>query len=281
MMRRAVIAAAMLAAGAAHGQVITAIRTAAGGLDVDTANVVSVMPESLWTNCAAWFPFSRELAAGTYYDYGPRQLASAQTNSPHRATWSALGLGSYLFDGTNDWINCGNPSLNTASGTMAFWTRHVITATAVRSSAAMAITDAGDAGNAQVYLGVYSTNGTTYGLIVVRAGSETRYVHRGNSVIPTGTWAHVALVQSGASAPVLYVDAVAQSLTKVGSSTENAGAWWDDYAVDMLTIGDRWTQNPPPAFPYQGEIDAPMVFTRALTATEIGQVFTNTSRGHK
>jgi len=86
-----------------------------------------------------------------------------------------------------------------------------------------------------------------------------------------GTWTFVAVTQSGASTPVMYVNGVAVSLTKtfgVGGQTVPAG-------TELSVIGrlGAYTGTGANSFYFPGVIDDVRVYNRVLTAGDILQLY--------
>ena len=154
--------------------------------------------------------------------------------------------GSLSFDGVNDYVNCGNPSISVGKITVSAWvkistlniTQHIV-----------------DSSSNSWHLAVLGTNrpylwnGSTY--------------HQSSQVLLSNTWYMLTGVQSSTSD--IYVNGVlSQSISDNRNVTTN-----------NVNIG-RWQTAP--SRPFSGNIAQVSIYNRALTASEVKQNF-NATRG--
>jgi prepilin-type N-terminal cleavage/methylation domain-containing protein len=181
------------------------------------------------------------------------------------SSWSAdtpNGIGcSLFFDGTNDFVNVGNaPSLRDISAgsfSIAAWMK--TSDTSGRGALVGTYSGAGPAINFEIYL-----------------TGRMRYYHQGSSVtddfqstkstLRDGSWHHVVMVRDTSTGRAsLYVDGALD-----GQSTITAG----DGSVSVANVfyigsDSRVTVD----ITHSGYIDGVRIFSKALTAAEIGAVY--------
>ena len=93
-------------------------------------------------------------------------------------------------------------------------------------------------------------------------------------MIQTGNWYHIVSIM-GSGGNRLYVNGVKQTLNYWEGSESSPYAWSDTNSgqgANFLTLGEipYW---PTYAYPFNGTIDEPMVFNRALSDSEIQQLY--------
>lgn len=279
MKREIIIAAAILAAGVAHGQAIIANRTAAGGIDVDTANVITVMPESLFTNCVFWLPSSRD-GAGTYYDHSAARLDGVQAVATNRPAWTNAGLGSYTFDGSSDFIDISSVTGVMAAltaGTISGWAQ-VLTSADTFHPLLSFTRSSGTRFEVWFYADMRAANNKRWDAICLYNGSVTwRYVGTNNSALAAvNTWVHWAIAHNG-TAPVVYLNGAPMPGTWL---TETDKTRWLDDVLAGTAVAAIGRANIAGTL-YWGNVreDDVRIFSRALTPLEIGTMTTNTGRG--
>lgn len=163
------------------------------------------------------------------------------------------------FDGTGDYVSFS--ALTGSSGTMSAWIK---TSNKIGN---MTILSEGLSNNDAVFLIFLIRNdvGTgRFGAYEYIGGVRTVY---SNTDIADGTWHHVACVSNG-TAYALYIDGVSQALTITGA---NSGNWFSDLAGDTWSIG--MLNRPTPYASFNGSLSEIMVFNRALSATEVKQLY--------
>jgi hypothetical protein len=165
-----------------------------------------------------------------------------------------------VFNGSNAYISISRtPVADNQSGTISAWINITDTAALGR------IVSSGDEASATRYIDFYV--GTTLYYRFNDNGTEDRI--SGSTTISTGQWYHVVITSDG-SAIKMYVNGNLETLT-VASGT-NTGRWFGDLAsADNLTIGVTKRNTLAAYFP--GNIDDLAIFSRALTATEISNLY--------
>jgi len=157
------------------------------------------------------------------------------TNGP---TYSSANGGSIVFDGTNDYVDCGNPSISVGKITVNAWVK-IITGSRYQHIV--------DSSSNSWHLAILDTNrpyfwnGSTY--------------HTAAQVLSTSTWYMITGVQS--SSLDIYVNGVlSQSIaSNINVTTNN------------VNIG-RWQSS---SRPFSGNMAQVKIYNKALTASEIQQ----------
>jgi len=215
---------------------------------------------------------NNQTPVGTYYLYGFQlEIGSSVTDyyattstAKNRGTiWSDLSgrgntgtltngvrynnsnSGSFVFDGVDDYVNCGTPSIGTGKITVNAW---------VKINAGSLFQHIVDSASNSWHLAIlndnrpYFWNGSTY--------------HQSSQILSTSTWYMLTGVQS--STLDIYVNGVlSQSLTSnlnVTTNTVNLGRYQGA------------------SRPFNGNISNTQIYNRALTAVEIQQNFNATRR---
>jgi len=172
------------------------------------------------------------------------------------------------FDGTNDEVNLDNLTDFDFSQENAFTISAWVFPDG--SNATDNVFSRGDsfssADDTVYYLSTLNTDGTRW-RAAVSDGTNIELVNSDVGTVSVGKWQHLAMVWDGSSL-TLYKDRVALFLTTSGTVT----AIWDgDHAVDRETSigaeGRDEDQN------WDGKIDEVRVYSRALSAGEIKQLY--------
>jgi hypothetical protein len=174
---------------------------------------------------------------------------------------SAAGAGSFYFNnsGTGNCvqINYGSTLQLTGACTLAAWIKPEVPGNAGAP---------GIIGKAHLTASEYGLMWASGGaLAFISSGSDSlSYMWTTNGVAPTGIWTHVVgvLEGSGANQAKLYVNGavVLQGTMRLPVA-----------GTDPLYVG-RWRNE----YYYKGYIDDPCIFDRALSATEVQQLYSNT-----
>src|SRR3989344_5847651 len=176
------------------------------------------------------------------------------------------------FDGGDDYVVKTGISLTSTSGSISGWFNIKTIPTASNAYVMAGGLEASPNNDAnQIYTGVYNNAGSVRANVVILTGATTIYNHYGNTVLSTDRWYHVAYTHVDGSAPLLYIDGVLQTLTLVGGTLDNS-KWWDDLVTPDFYIGARLTSGALSAF-FNGTIDDVRIYNRALSATEIKQLY--------
>ncbi len=186
-----------------------------------------------------------------WYDLSGNSNTGTLTNGP---TFSAANMGSIVFDGTNDYVDCGNnSSLQITQGTISAWVKSTTNDSTFRGIIVKATN-----------YGLFIKNGylVTYdwGNVVERASTTS---------IIDGNWKNVAMTfTTNTGTPsnnaILYVNGVAVLTTTIKFSA-------DDIQL-LLGLG-----HPQSASQWlNGSIANSLVYNRVLTAAEILKNYTAT-----
>lgn len=209
-------------------------------LYLDAANTKSYVSGS-----TTWSDISRSGTNGTL------------TNGP---TFSSTNGGSIVFDGTNDYADCGN-ILNLAfnNATITAW----IKTTANQDYAAIA----GKPwfGNKAGRYSIHTRTGGALGIIIQGSGNVEATSTTG--LINTGNWVHVTGVINRSAGVTIYVNSSQVATTAGDTSATNFST------TDSFTVG--YYNNNGSGY-FNGNIAQVQVHNRALTATEVLQNYNAT-----
>ena len=187
--------------------------------------------------------------SGTVWrDLSGNNNTSTLINGP---TFSTANLGSIVFDGTDDYVNCGNgASLKLTSGTVTVWMKTTSTAVAYQGIVVKALN-----------YGIYNYGGN---LLLYDWGADT---NRNSGIsISDGNWRFITLnfASNSANNAKVYINGVLVYTTTMYKTS-------DDYSLGIST-GNSGAQ----LFP--GTIGSVQIYNRELTATEILQNY-NATKG--
>ena len=184
----------------------------------------------------------------TWNDLSGNNNTSTLINGP---TFSTANLGSIVFDGTDDYVNCGNgTSLKLTSGTVTVWMKTTSTAVAYQGIVAKASN-----------YGIYNYGGN---LLLYDWGTDT---NRNSGIsISDGNWRFITLnfVSNSPNNAKVYINGVLVYTTTMYKTS-------DDNSLGIST-GSSGAQ----LFP--GTIGSVQIYNRELTATEILQNY-NATKG--
>jgi prepilin-type N-terminal cleavage/methylation domain-containing protein len=211
------------------------------------------------------------LDSSGYYNTGAISGATYTDDTPHKAAGQGQGKYALSFDGTNDYVNCGNNNnLNVGTGdfTIAGWIKYsgsFANRAIVSKKTNYASTDGGYSLFTDNVAGGYTikatvSNGSTYQLL---NPSNT------NMLLSAGTWTYFAAIfNRTASTATFYKDVnnEVETLTLAGSF---------DSANNVL-IGSF-----PGAWYFSGLIDEVQIYKRALTSLEIQKLYAQGLERHK
>ena len=173
----------------------------------------------------------------TWTDLSGNGNTGTLTNGP---TYSSSNGGSIVFDGVDDYVNCGTPSISVGKITVNAW---------VKINAGSLFQHIVDSASASWHLAIlddnrpYFWNGSTY--------------HQSAQILSISTWYMLTGVQ-GSTLDIFVNGVLSQSLaTNVNVTTNN------------VIIGDYQGNSRP----FNGNISQVSIYNRALTASEISQNF--------
>ncbi|RAU98608.1 LamG-like jellyroll fold domain-containing protein [Paenibacillus sp. YN15] len=195
-----------------------------------------------------------ETSGTTAADNSGNDIDGTLTNGP---VWTAGHTnGALSFDGTDDYINLGNPAALRLTGamTLSAWV-YVDTFT----HAGRIIAKQGAASNRGWTLNVESDGKASF---QIATNSTTVQLVNSASAIPTGQWVHLAGVYEPGTALRIYVNG-----TLSNSNTTSIAASQYNNTLNV-NIGRR----PSGDLYFDGKIDEVRVYGRALSAAEISAI---------
>ena len=239
--------------------------------DFDTDGKRSIMPESIFADCVLWqaFSYSDNSDADFYTLSRNASGDGAQGTAAAQPTFGSTDGGTYDFDGVDDTIDIDSvltPLASTTAGSWVAWVNW--------DSSNGRILSFGDTSASEWF----TINAEISGIITFAcriAGTWKWAVDTDSAAITSGQWAHVAGVQDGTEAKI-YVDGVepAQTFFLSGDKT----AWFSDQSgLDNGRIGAISHSAGGNSSFWNGDLDDVRIYDRALTAAEVGVIYTNTA----
>ncbi len=171
--------------------------------------------------------------------------------------------GTYAWDGTNDFVDIGasDPIATTDTVTFGGWVKP---GTGNNYAFGRGRDGSGSGWSLYLYAG---SNGAAQTAVVTDTPSTAGYTAKGTTVLRADTWHHVMAVWVPGSGISLYVDGVHQktaSTTSTNLRTSTVGS-------RLGRVNDLY---------YNGSIDEFAIWTRALSATEIYNLYKNGADKH-
>ena len=242
--------------------------------DFDTLGKRSVTPSADYGNIVLWQAFSYSdnsdadfytLSSNTSGD-GTQGTAAAQPS--HNTTDG----GTITLDGIDDFINIDSvltPLASTTAGTWSLWVNPTdATPTGRENLISFGDTDAAGF----IFLNV-EPNGTVRSIFL--DGVALWQLFTDNAVLTSAQWTHLVVTQNGTLATI-YSDAVAVAQTFSVSTDKTK--WFSDLAgLDNGRLGDANVQSLGEINFFDGSIDDVRIYDTALTAAQIGAIYTNTA----
>ena len=182
------------------------------------------------------------------------QVSGSLTNGP---TFSSTNLGSIIFDGVDDYINCGSNTVTSfpTDFTLYAWIYPLSSGAIISRRNGFTFVN-----NYQVFL----NSNLTLGFQINNNAGVSNGISGG--VAPLNTWTCVTTVKSGSSM-LVYDDSILVASTSAPSGT-----------ITDVTAPLRIGQNHDLNTPFTGRISNVMLYNRALSQAEILQNF-NALRG--
>jgi hypothetical protein len=167
--------------------------------------------------------------------------------------------GSFIFDGTNDYIDCGNFLDNPTDFTVSAWQKTTL------STLQMIVAKLGSYGSGAGW-GLHTRSVLGLSLIIQTDGSNWRTYHT-SKITSDGIWHHVAATIVNKVPSAFYVDGVVYSFTTQSGGTISSIS----NAVNVRVGRDEINE-----YIFQGNISQVQIYNRALTAQEILQNYNAT-----
>jgi len=225
-------------------------------------------PEAIYTNAVMWLPFEYEWDASTnYLDASTYTNDGTQATANARPTFvAAVGQTNsarYDFDGVDDYIDTQISRGSDFSGsfTITAWAKRDAAGSwhVVMSDQLVAI------GNASFEMRFRDTDIPSFAM---RDSIGTFTTVDGTSTVGADSWVHLAGVYDAGVQKLIYVDGAliaSNAQTSVQSATASA------------YVGVRPLSS---AFPFNGQIDEPRIYNRALTTAEVAAIYDATVGSH-
>lgn len=177
--------------------------------------------------------------------------------------FSSTQNGYFSFDGTNDYIDCGNFLDNPTDFTIIAWQKTSAT-TNIQMIVAKLVNYSSGAGWAMW------TQSPTYGLaVVVQTNASNWKVYYSAKFTNDGFWHHCAAVITNKIVTGFYVDGVSYSISVTSGGTISTIS----NAVNVRIGRDEANE-----YIFQGNISQAQLYNRALSAVEIRQLY-NATKG--
>jgi hypothetical protein len=226
--------------------------------DFDTLGKRSVTPSADYGNIVLWQAFSySDNSDADFYDLSTSGNDGSQTTAASQPTWSSADGGVYDFDGVDDSIDLPSFTGISASFTVAAWIRSdlfsgVITVLDSRNDTAP---------NDGFYFGFIGSKVWN----IVDAGASAGNTQSTTS-LSTNQWYHIASTWAGGNI-LVYVNGADDN----GSPTSLAGTL---SITDAAAVGVNTSSG---TDFFDGDLDDVRIYSTALTAAQIGAIYTNTA----
>jgi hypothetical protein len=177
--------------------------------------------------------------------------------------FTSANSGSFIFDGTNDFIDCGNFLDNPTDFTVVAWQK--TNPSTIQMIVAKLVNYASGAG-----WGMFTRGDAGWGLsFVIQTDGSNWKVYYCNKLTNDGLWHHVSLVVSGKIVTGFYVDGISYSVSVVGSGTIGSIS----NAINVRIGRDEANE-----YVFNGNISNTAIYNRALSAQEIKQNYNATKK---
>jgi len=173
----------------------------------------------------------------------------------YKPTGGIDGKGAYEFDGINDYINT-SPITVTNYMTVSAW---------IKPS---------NVGVTKAIVQMYSDNPSNFlniglmgNLILASGAGSNAYSRKSISTVSANQWTHVVVLKKvdGGAGNIsdIYINGV--------NGTQSSNSYWSRGSVNTVYIGAAIEQNG--RYPFNGSIDEVMIYNRALSESEIAQIY--------
>lgn len=228
-----------------------------------------IKSQGIWIT--EWAEWTDALSVGlmAYWNFEQDTQNLTQLNDVATRQWNGTLIDSPTFniDGgiigdsltfsnsTNDTVSIDPMNFNTTNITLSFWQK--------RPSTGASISD--------LYLGTIFGGNATDGIVISTRSNflgwstqgEGAEMQMGNNNLTNGTWHHVVMVRAGLTQNLIYIDGERQTLSQ-NSTKRDADPSYHFIGSTESGIED-----------WNGDIDEFGIWNRALTQTEILQLFNN------
>ena len=157
------------------------------------------------------------------------------------------------FDGADDYIDIGQTDI-TGTKSVSFW----IYPTASGDDGGIFSMAASGATSDFLSVGLWQSN--------IQAVTQVGYKQRSTQTISVNSWYHIVVVKTTNSIDNIYINGVNQTL-------DSAGTWNGTLDNPQSKLGQATFSGS--SFNYTGKLDECAIFNKALTQSEISQVYNN------
>ena len=171
--------------------------------------------------------------------------------------------GSFVFDGTNDYIDCGNFADNLTDFTVIAWQK-----TSKTSSQQMVVAKLVNYSSGAGWALITRPDSLGVSFLLQTNGSIW-WVYSSNKIATDDTWHHIAASITNKVTTGLYVDGISYPVSSQGSGT--IGSISNSVSV-------RIGRDEANEYFYQDNISQAQIYNRALTAQEVLQNYNATKR---
>lgn len=244
----------------------------ASGSTYHTIEPRNVMPYSIWTNCVMWLTASQNPsnnAVWTCQSYGNEGTTRNDGTNGTASTRPAWTTRAVTFDAVDDYIVAADTaSLSpTAAITVSAWVK-------LTSAANQFITVKRVGFQNSASYGLVTTGSSNVQFSISVAGT-TSINARSATAPPVGAWTHLVGVFSASTTLKVYtnaIDCTADLYTDAGLGGQSVPSGLYDSGA-YLVLG---AINNPPAATMNGSMSDCAIFNRALSATEITNLYNAT-----
>lgn len=229
------------------------------------------LPESLYTNCVAWYCMNQNPAQFTTWgvpDGSPLKISGGQTNANSRPSWSSANQGALTFDRIDDAVDIGDQTYLDGKTALSVAAWVYLTTNVVNQSVFSKFLPTGNQRclwfrvfygdfplwyrwNFVVYTDGTSTNASTYYF---------------SEEVVLNTWQHIVFTWSASNTMTAYLNGVSKTL--ISNSSGSAPTSFFN-STSQYRIGN--SEGAGTAF--GGAIGDLAVFNRAITTTEATNLF--------
>ena len=212
-------------------------------------------------------PFTKGTRTGTVSDYANNNNTASLglSTTPRWVEKARGGTGAYEFNGTSTYINAGDkPDYNISNtGTIMLWaksdTAYPSTNATTSFKGLIAKTSGGGAGQQNYYIDWYGTDTTR--MLRAGIGDATAADTLSVSNYDFTNWNHITLTWNGTNV-ILYSNGTEINRT---AQTRNAQINTNNLEIGRAFLGDPYI--------WDGMIDEVQIYNRALSASEIYQIY--------